>query len=294
MFTATAATLALHLMQPEFTSVSVTTQPYDAGNQDPNSTLVKIACNAVNPRFTVALIPVPAGTSAPVVTRLALRWGCGATVAWGAGVNDVLIRNDWGASVDYAGVSTDATTAVVRKKGNNVHGYLIADATSLSLGQKDYVTISDGPVTCEYSGTTIWLNRYDADYRFLDTGIEGLRYYGQSLGFTSENGYIVSDGVTGVEHAAPAAALSVSAHPNPFNPVTMIHVDGAQGELVRVAIYDVEGRRVRNLRGGLLGGDAVVRWDGRNNAGVEVSSGTYFVRVVTPSRTATAKLTLVK
>ena len=61
-----------------------------------------------------------------------------------------------------------------------------------------------------------------------------------------------------------------------------------------MAIFDVEGRRIRDLFNGLLDQGRAVNWDGRNDAGAEVSSGTYFVRVVTPSRTGTAKLTLVK
>jgi flagellar hook assembly protein FlgD len=35
-------------------------------------------------------------------------------------------------------------------------------------------------------------------------------------------------------------------------------------------------------------------WDGRDDRGERVASGTYFVRVATPSETRTLKLTLVK
>jgi hypothetical protein len=67
--------------------------------------------------------------------------------------------------------------------------------------------------------------------------------------------------------------------PNPFNPVTTIAFSVAERGRVRLAIYDVTGRRVRALVDEALVPDRYeVRWDGRNDAGLRVSSGVYFYK----------------
>ena len=49
----------------------------------------------------------------------------------------------------------------------------------------------------------------------------------------------------------------------------------------RVAIYDVAGRRVRNLLDSeLVAGTHSQWWDGKDDAGVTVASGLYFCRVL--------------
>ena len=64
---------------------------------------------------------------------------------------------------------------------------------------------------------------------------------------------------------------------------------------VTLAIYDVAGRRVRELAGGTwTAGDHDVVWDGRDARGRASASGVYFARLVTPERTETRSLVLVR
>jgi flagellar hook assembly protein FlgD len=69
-------------------------------------------------------------------------------------------------------------------------------------------------------------------------------------------------------------------HPNPFNPVTIIHYeipDAAGNVHVTLAVYDVVGRLVRILVDGPSGaGPHDVEWDATNAFGERVSSGVYF------------------
>jgi hypothetical protein len=68
--------------------------------------------------------------------------------------------------------------------------------------------------------------------------------------------------------------------PNPFRPTTTIdfHVDRA-GE-VKLSIYDVQGRLVRDLvRGYVDLGSHSVEWDGLDSNGNRVASGTYFYQL---------------
>jgi hypothetical protein len=94
--TSASATMSLHLVDPDFSAVTVAYGPFNAGNTDPASTLIRITRSAINPKFTFLMIPRANASPAPVVTRQSLAWGCGATVDWGAGKVDVLIRNDSG------------------------------------------------------------------------------------------------------------------------------------------------------------------------------------------------------
>lgn len=63
----------------------------------------------------------------------------------------------------------------------------------------------------------------------------------------------------------------------------------------RVDVYDVLGRRVRNLAAGELArGTTVFEWDGRDDAGAHQSHGIYFARLVTGSRASTGRLLLLR
>lgn len=69
--------------------------------------------------------------------------------------------------------------------------------------------------------------------------------------------------------------------PNPFNPATRISFDvPAGGENVTLRIYDVSGRLVRTLVDGFeAGGARSVTWDGRDDQGRALASGTYHYRM---------------
>jgi flagellar hook assembly protein FlgD len=69
--------------------------------------------------------------------------------------------------------------------------------------------------------------------------------------------------------------------PNPFSQTTQLDytlsTDGANP--VRIGIYDVAGRLVRELVNQTrMPGDYRVEWDGRDADGLQVTKGVYFVR----------------
>ena len=70
-------------------------------------------------------------------------------------------------------------------------------------------------------------------------------------------------------------------YPNPATFPTQIRFDTGSPGTVEVAIYDVLGRRVRQLmQGARTQGEHTVTWDGRNEQGTRVSSGLYLVRML--------------
>lgn len=83
--------------------------------------------------------------------------------------------------------------------------------------------------------------------------------------------------------------------PNPFNPRTRISYRlGSAGE-VALSIYAIDGRLVKALeRGRRSAGTHELVWDGRNDEGADVSSGTFFMRLETAEGTWSRPLTLIK
>ena len=85
------------------------------------------------------------------------------------------------------------------------------------------------------------------------------------------------------------------AHPNPFNPSTTISFELTRADEVDVSIYDISGRKVRTLVRGLL--DATrhdVTWDGMNEQGRGVASGTYMYRITSATSVVGDKIMLLK
>jgi hypothetical protein len=91
--------------------------------------------------------------------------------------------------------------------------------------------------------------------------------------------------VTGI--GDPGVAPTVPTHlfqnfPNPFNPQTQIAFDLPSAGRAEIRIYDVRGRLVRTLVDKKRpAGHQIFRWDGRDDDGRAVASGTY---CVPPSR----------
>jgi hypothetical protein len=99
---------------------------------------------------------------------------------------------------------------------------------------------------------------------------------------------------TGVDGGIGATALRRN-FPNPFNPSTALAFSVGERSNVTIGVYDVAGRLVSLLVDSEFGpGRFSVRWDGRDDAGRHVASGTYFARMSAGSRVFERKMTLIK
>ena len=84
-------------------------------------------------------------------------------------------------------------------------------------------------------------------------------------------------------------------YPNPFNTLTTIEYQISEESEVEIRIYDVLGREIKALTNGeKSAGYYEVVWDGRDNEGLEVSSGTYFYRFKTGNFSDIKKITFLK
>jgi hypothetical protein len=105
----------------------------------------------------------------------------------------------------------------------------------------------------------------------------------------------LSTAISSVGDMAPPRIALHQNHPNPFNPMTVISMDIAVESAVRLGIFDVQGRRVRDLFAGTLPqGPHSFRWEGRDDSGREVAGGLYFLQLVSDTQVDTRKMMLVR
>jgi hypothetical protein len=95
--------------------------------------------------------------------------------------------------------------------------------------------------------------------------------------------------------AVPTRASLGQNYPNPFNPRTTLTFDLPQERFVNLTIFAVDGTRVRTLVDGVrVAGRHEVTWDGRDEAGRDVATGTYFARVVADDFNQIRKMVLLR
>ncbi len=83
--------------------------------------------------------------------------------------------------------------------------------------------------------------------------------------------------------------------PNPFNPRTEIAFRLGAETRIELAIFDLQGRRLRLLESGLLpAGEHRLLWDGQDKAGRDMPSGTYFCRLQGAGLSRSHKMSLVR
>ena len=98
----------------------------------------------------------------------------------------------------------------------------------------------------------------------------------------------------------PITTALLPNYPNPFNPETWMPYQLAIDTHAAIRIYTPSGKLVRNFELGFrnagfyVGKSRAAHWDGRNNDGEQVASGTYFYQLITPDSTATRKMVILK
>lgn len=93
--------------------------------------------------------------------------------------------------------------------------------------------------------------------------------------------FLIYTSTTDAPPVAPPAVLAFSApRPNPARGPVAFVVSLPAAQRVTVDVFDMQGRHVRSLVRGELGGGAhTVAWDGRDDDGVRAASGVYYARM---------------
>jgi len=104
--------------------------------------------------------------------------------------------------------------------------------------------------------------------------------------------------VTGVESSneqVPARYELGQNYPNPFNPSTVISFQLSVNSEVQLAIYNTAGQLVKQVAmGKFASGKHQVVWDGRDERGQRVASGSYFYQIIVGEFQSAKRMLFVK
>ncbi|MDQ7815960.1 MAG: fibronectin type III domain-containing protein [Melioribacteraceae bacterium] len=106
-----------------------------------------------------------------------------------------------------------------------------------------------------------------------------------------------TDGATSVgdNQIIPDEFILSQNYPNPFNPTTKITFSLPGDNFVTVKVYDMLGREVKTLINDYRNaGNHTMNWNGDDNSGQKVASGTYIYRITAGTFVATKKMVLLK
>jgi hypothetical protein len=106
------------------------------------------------------------------------------------------------------------------------------------------------------------------------------------------------DGTTAIRnegHTGPDRYELSQNYPNPFNPTTTISYSVDRQDHVELTIFNMLGQPVRKIVSeSIPAGTYTVTWDGRNDAGQLLSSGSYFYRLKAGNYTHTRRMVFLK
>jgi hypothetical protein len=112
---------------------------------------------------------------------------------------------------------------------------------------------------------------------------------------TVDSGCLVPTSAPELQAVPAVNAVLLQNAPNPFNPGTTLRFDVSGPAVASLRVYDVAGRLVKVL----LDDEAVAQgrneifWQGRDQAGAPVASGTYFYRLEVGVYRATRRMVLI-
>ncbi|MBU4486848.1 MAG: M6 family metalloprotease domain-containing protein [Candidatus Delongbacteria bacterium] len=114
-------------------------------------------------------------------------------------------------------------------------------------------------------------------------------WYIDDISIKQKNPSSIEDGTV------PSSTKLYGNYPNPFNPETMISFDLYENTEVRLDIFDMKGSLVRTLLSkDLPAGNHKVSWDGKDNSGNSLSSGVYYINLMTGKENFTHKSLMIK
>jgi len=130
-----------------------------------------------------------------------------------------------------------------------------------------------------------------SSFPYLATPHRGYDYVKQATFPTS----ISNNPPFGLGVGSPKSFSLLQNYPNPFNPETAIEYDLKKNSQVKISIYNTLGQKVATLyEGQQVAGKHRLVWDGRNDKGIRLATGTYMYRMEADGATQTKKMLLLK
>lgn len=169
----------------------------------------------------------------------------------------------------------------------------------LLAGHEDGVSVLD--ITAP--AAPVWTAALDLGYAVLDLAVDGTTvialeettHVGRAWTYPNLLDGIVANEPDPGQVPSPAPKLILAAAPNPFNPSLRLALELPAPGPATLEILDLRGRRVVELQHGpLAAGRHEFRWDGRDDAGQDLPSGTYVARLRQADAVRSVKLTLAR
>ncbi len=134
------------------------------------------------------------------------------------------------------------------------------------------------------------------DYGFKDHDIADKTVYYYWLADIALDGQINYTGPrVAVALAKPTEYLLAQNYPNPFNPSTSISYTLKDNGMVKLAIYNIRGQMIRQLINHTqMAGQYNQEWDGRDENGIVVPTGTYIYTLEINGFKAVRRMTMAK
>ena len=165
---------------------------------------------------------------------------------------------------------------------SNNYGFYI----ERSVNHEDFETIAFVPG----SGTT----QQPRFYQYVDrvNAHEGMRY---RLRQVDTDGRTHFSEALSVRWNLPRVFTLLPPYPNPFNAQTVLQFHLTEDSHIALQIYNLHGQRVRTLLEGIKpSGFHTLIWDGKDDSGFDVPTGTYFVRLVSREGNRIQKVMLLR
>jgi len=134
------------------------------------------------------------------------------------------------------------------------------------------------------------------NYSFIDANVVADRYSYRLKQIDFDGTFAYSDEVVVlVEDLTPSEYTLFQNYPNPFNPSTTVQFQVPKVSDVSIIIYDMLGQEVKALfTENVQAGNYSVEWNGVNNAGLKMSSGSYIYRMTAGDFVESKEMILLK
>jgi len=194
-----------------------------------------------------------------------------------SGITDPIFNNHaYGRFYDYVSITPNVYTLEIwnSSSSQHMHNYAV-----------DLSTYADSAMIIFHSGFMV----PDSNQNGKVHGLFAVTPSGKILEFSS----LVA---IGEEDLSIPKTFDISQnYPNPFNPTTNIKYQLPEAADVSLVIYNILGQKVRTLVNNRVNaGFHTVEWDGRNDAGVKISTGVYIYRFQAADFIKTKKMVLMK
>ena len=152
--------------------------------------------------------------------------------------------------------------------------------TRMLVSAEVSLDLPSGGLLISYTGTGVLVN--------ADAGSYDGKIITVVFGAPTDVDPLQTDGI-------PSVFALQTNYPNPFNPSTNIQYEVPHHAHVEIAIFNVNGQRVRTLVNATkAAGVYTVTWDGTSESGDRVSSGMYFYRMTAGDYVQSRKMILLK